>query len=88
MAGPDFWDGRPPKAGDPVAMRGLARTLNRITHALRHLSIHNGYVTWHGYEPKIITEQSSGSLPAATTQYKVMAVNSSIEWEEDWVRWP
>jgi len=80
-----------PQVGDPVSKRGMVALLRSLKRAFEYMTVEGGTVQWLAGTPKIIFTgdvAGGGQLPEATTQYKVLAVNSSIEWEEDWVRWP
>ena len=63
--GPVFFAHKP-KPGKPLCMRGLANGLARLEHALRSMTVHNGRVDWHGFEPKIILDNADELLKGKT----------------------
>jgi len=55
MSGPRFFK-KTPRAGFPLSLKGLAKGLANMERALSMMSVHNGRVDWHGYEPKIVLD--------------------------------
>jgi hypothetical protein len=87
-----------PSEGKPLALVGLAAGLAAMDNAWATLDCLGGSVQWNHGRPTIVPPGSGGSgsdLPAATTEYKVLAVvdisetaTPDLQWREDWVRWP
>ena len=78
-----------PKAGDPIAKRGLARALAAMDHAWATLDVLGGHVDWSHGSPTIVVEAGDGSgLPPGGDQYQVLQRDSDGNAVWDWVRWP
>lgn len=61
--GPTFFK-HLPKPGRPLSMPGLALGFARLEHAFKNMTVHNGHVDWHGYEPKIIFDSAEDQAEA------------------------
>ena len=74
-----------PKAGDPIAKRGLARAFAAMDHAWATLDVLGGHVDWSHGSPTIVVERGDG-LPAGGEQYQVLQRDSGGNAVWDWVR--
>ena len=76
------------KLANMTHVRQLGGLCKDLAEVLDYLEGIGCIIERSGNRWKVNVVDGGAGLPAATTQYKVLAVNSSIEWQEDWVRWP